>query len=212
MKITWAPNPLRTTIELDEHEKRWFRERLRSLYLENCITSAHFTLSAEWQRNGKTPEESMAEAVRTLDMGFTTCGEERNGETLEKRLDEQLASYLEDLAGEHSGDCTCVPCSCTKCYAENILGIDTIKGLGKHEASKIGVFFKGDGVSIDDVVDRLKDYRPVYTPNPNWPEADWQQHVPRWTEEGRRAHEWLTMYRDKHAHEWGVPSRCAGEE
>jgi hypothetical protein len=209
MNIVWAPNPLLTTIVLDEQEKRFFRERLRSKYLEDRIEGAYFALDPAFRERRKTTlEQAVASAIRELDWEFTTCDEERDGKTIETYLDERLASFLEDLVDRHVGDCTCVPCSCTKCYAENLLGINTLEGLGKHEASKIGWAFDG-GASIEEAVGKLRDYKPVYTPNPNWPEEQWRVHVPRWIEEGLRAHAWLESYRQKHFAD-ATPKRSTG--
>ncbi len=204
MKIVWAPNPLRSVVELDEHDKRWFRERLRSLHLEELISSAHLDLDPkhrEWLASigkGQTLEETATRAFRTLDVGFV-LGEERNGTTLDAALDERLKCHLGALTDEHFGDCVCLPCSCVKCHAESILGIDTVKGLGKHEASKIGWAFKGESdgedVTIDEALSKLKAYRLTYTPSPTWPEDEWQKHVPRWLEEAQRACEWLDAHR-----------------
>jgi hypothetical protein len=115
----------------------------------------------------------------------------------EKAVDELVADYTQELLSKHIGDCTCVPCSCTKCRAESLLEIDTIRGLGKHSSYKIDSAFSG-GVSIDEAVRRLENYQPTYDPNSKWPRSDWEQHVPRWIEEGKRARAWLVAYRDEH--------------
>ncbi len=50
--------------------------------------------------------------------------------------------YLVDaLKNAHCGDCTCIACSCDKCHAEELLGIHTTRGLGKHEASYVEAAF-----------------------------------------------------------------------
>lgn len=67
--------------------------------------------------------------------------------------------YLPYLEGYHMGDCTCVPASCPKCYAESLLGVDTIEGLGKYEAGKIHDVFcphnDFDERTIDEVLEEL---------------------------------------------------------
>lgn len=112
-------------------------------------------------------------------------------------IKKEVADYTQELLSKHIGDCTCVPCSCTKCRAESMLEIDTIRGLGKHSSYKIDSAFSG-GASIDEAIHRLENYQPTYDPNSKWPRSDWEQHVPRWIEEGKRAHAWLVAYRDEH--------------
>lgn len=92
---------------------------------------------------------------------------------------------------EHCGDCTCVPASCEKCFAEEMLSIDTIKGCGKHQLYKIRDAFK-DGVGITDAIARLE----AYEPKAEW--EGWEAHVPRWKAEAKDALKWLCAYRDEH--------------
>jgi len=143
-------------------------------------------------------EERVAAAISRL-----AGDEKRNDQTFDEYVSECLEDAVLELADEHSGDCTCIACSCPKCRAESLLGIDTIDGLGKHEASKIAGAFKDDGadseVPIDEAIMRLRNYRPVFRADRGWTsEADFNQHVPRWIEEGQRAFAWLETYRQKH--------------
>lgn len=207
MRVIWAPNPLRSIVELDDADTLLLRERLKVQELQERITSAYFALDPEHQAwlatirsKERTPEKSLTEALTWLDLDYLLDGAERHGKTLDQALDERLASYVQELASEHSGDCTCVPCSCLKCQAESLLGIDTIAGLGNHEACNIGVVFKANEgeTSIEDALQRLASYRPVWSPDNRYSEEEFQKHVPRWTEEGRRAHAWLDAYRREH--------------
>ena len=201
MNIVWAQNPLLTVVELDEHDRRWFRERLRSLFLEECISSAHLDLDSKWREHLASRglvtslEGSVAAAICSLRYEYSVCGGECGGTTLETVLDDDLDLYVSELKGEHDGDCVCVPCTCSKCYAERVLGIDTLPGLGKHEAHKIRSAFSREGATIDDVVRRLAEFEPVYKHSPTWPEEEWRKSVPRWKEEARRASVWLETYR-----------------
>lgn len=192
MKITWTENPLETRVELDEADKKLLFARLKAEYLEDMIFSAHFELKSE-----KAVDERVANTSRVLDVNYICDDSERNGKTLTQWLDELVADYTQELLSKHIGDCTCVPCSCTKCRAESMLEIDTIRGLGKHSSYKIDSAFSG-GASIDEAIRRLENYQPTYDPNSKWPRSDWEQHVPRWIEEGKRAHAWLVAYRDEH--------------
>lgn len=204
MNIRWAPNPLQTVVELDEADKRLFRQILKTQDFEDRIASAYFDLDPEHQemfarpdRPTKSLDERVKEALYELDLDYILDGKERGGKTFDAYLDDRATWFIQDLAGEHDGDCVCVACSCSKCYAERLLGIDTIEGLGKHEASKIGGYFK-EGANLDEVIQRLRDYVPTYKYNPRWPEEEWKIHVPRWIQEGRRAYEWLEAYRREH--------------
>lgn len=208
MKITYKDNPLATTVELDEGEKRELRLKLKLEYLEERISSAHFDLDPahrEWKQKhlnqAVTIEDSVTAALKSLDTGFLLDGEERNGRTLDSYLDERLGYYVEALREEHEGDCTCIPCSCIKCHAESLVGVDTIAGLGKHPGSKLSGLFqtpKGGGPepTIDEVLEKLRDYKPVKGPGwERYTEEDFQRNVPRWTAEAKHAYDWLLEYK-----------------
>src|SRR6185369_3125953 len=91
----------------------------------------------------QTPEQALDEARRWLNLSYLLDDEPgTNGKTFSESLDQHVSDYVVELAGEHSGDCVCFPCSCVKCHAESLLGVDTIPGLGKHSAYKVGAAFK----------------------------------------------------------------------
>lgn len=106
------------------------------------------------------------------------------------------ADYVAALADEHLGDCVCSPCSCLKCHAEDFLGINTIAGLRKYQASHIRSAFGNDGDrSLDEAIAALANW----TPKP-WKQnrETWESCLPRWREEAAEAHAWLVAYRDRH--------------
>lgn len=108
----------------------------------------------------------------------------------------QFHADLETALSEtHVGDCTCVPCSCTKCHAEHYLGIDTMPGLGKHLAYKVDHAFRGDR-TIDEAIAALANYDPQ-PESPMWDGKRelWDSCLPRWREEAAQAHTWLVAYR-----------------
>lgn len=187
MQIRWAPNPLKTIVELDEADKLLLREKLKTEELEENLCRVSLAKTLE-------------EARQAADFEYICGDKDYGGKSFEVRLDERLAYYITDMLGEHDGDCVCVACSCGKCHAERLLGINTIRGLGKHEATKIGWAFMGDAGerTIDEAIERLRNYRPEYKFIPNWPEEEWRKHVPRWIEEARRALTWLEAYRAIH--------------
>lgn len=206
--IAWAPNPLRTIVSLDEVGRLLLWHRLKIEDLEERIATATFELEAEHRktdREGKerTLAERAAAAVQELNLPYVLDDEEWYGKTLNARIDEQLDRYVASLAEEHVGDCTCVACSCPKCHAEGLLGIDTLGGLGKHAGHKIGLAFRsvsgGPEVPIEEALSRLRDYSPVFVAGNGWrSEEEFKRHVPRWTEEAQRAHAWLDAYRREH--------------
>jgi hypothetical protein len=214
MKITYTPNPLNTIVELDEHEQEIFKLKLKISELEEAMGSASLYLdpkNASWimtRRPDGHTLETLIEKVRKdyLDMDYFYTDEVPSG--LDKRVQELFDHYIEELAGSHGGDCTCFACSCSKCHAEGKLGIDTIKGLGKHSAHKIqGAFSYKDGNvwkerTMDEALELLRTYAPKQTD----PESDkawakvgaFEAHVPRWTAEAKLAYDWLLAYRNEH--------------
>lgn len=111
---------------------------------------------------------------------------------------ELLKEYVKSLTDIHYGDCCCVPMTCSKCMAEYALGIDTLVGLGKHEAYYIFCEFGSfvdehyqDTKTIDQVIDSLskeKDYSDVIDPR-------LVPHIPRWKQQRKNAHDWLVRYK-----------------
>ncbi len=199
MRIVWAENPLNTRVELDGPDLKLLKEKLKSERLEDCLVSASFDLSSDaLSRNkDKTAEERIAMAVQTLDADYLLDEAKRGGKTFSERLDESVVSYVQDLLDPHCGDCTCVAYSCSKCHAEGLLGVDTTKGLGKHPATKINAAFK-EGGDIEGAIRWLSTYQPTHDPKSNWAHEEWAVHVPRWVEEGKRAHAWLVAYKAEH--------------
>jgi len=195
MKILWNQNPLATVIELDDADKRLLRLRIEVADLRERIGMAHFDLNPpdrEWHNKHvkeRTLEEAVDAALKVLDLEYVT----------DEKLDEWLADYVKDLAGEHSGDCTCVACSCSKCRAEDLVGVNTTKGLGKHPGSHVsGAFKPKDGrvPSLQEAIEHLREPKFVNT----WthrPE-DFDQYIPRWTAEAKQACEWLVAYQREH--------------
>ncbi len=112
---------------------------------------------------------------------------------------EEVQNYIHYLNTQHMGDCTCVPCSCMRCHAEEMLGINTIKGLGKHQASKVlGAFGKDGNRTIDEAIASL-DVTPEYNKSPTWPDSlDYNIHIPRWESERKSAAALLRTYKEEH--------------
>lgn len=193
MKITYTPNPLMTIVQPTELEIEQMRYKILYEDMMDMLFTVHYELGRE------NPDMDRIKSTVHPDYYLN----EEDGKTKqEEHVQELLEYYIQELQGTHDGDCTCVPCSCSKCYAEGLLNIDTIKGLGKNEAHKVKAAFSRYNpetkqhdlpeVSLDDALEKLRTYKP---------KADWvgyESYIPRWTEEAKRAYEWLLAYKQEH--------------
>lgn len=205
MKITYTQNPLKTIVELDEHEKRELWHRIRFEQMLDMLFSVHFELTCR----GDTPPD-LERIKKEVDPDYYLNDAEGTPDKtrLDARCDALLEHYLEELQGSHAGDCTCFAMSCSKCHAESVLGIDTIKGLGKHPGHKImSAFSRGRDPAddtrwlpdrtLDEAIEQLRNYDPK--PTSVWSSVEaFYSNVPRWKAEAKSALEWLEAYRDQH--------------
>lgn len=193
MKITYNKNPLWTTIELDENEKKelWYKIKIKEM--EELLFEAYFHL-----KEGKYYD--LQRAREAVEPDYYMTGDEGDENKIDKRCDEMLNYYLAELQSNHVGDCTCVPCSCGKCHAEDILGINTIQELGKHSAYKIDAAFgKHNERTIDEALESLSNYRPIKGEAwAKYSQDDFDKHIPRWIAEAKKAYDWLVAYKSKH--------------
>lgn len=189
MKITYNKNPLWTTVELDENEKKelWYKIKIKEM--EELLFEASFNL-----RDGK--HYNLEQARKAVDPEYYMT-EEGDENKIDKRCDEMLNYYLSELQSNHVGDCTCVACSCLKCHAEELIGIDTTKGLGKHSAYKIqSAFGIKNERTIDEALEYLKQYNPTKGAGwENFSQEDFDKYIPRWKTEANAAYEWLLNYK-----------------
>ena len=214
MRIVYAENPLKTRIELDDADRRAFCVRLKLDELEDAVSSARMVLDrGQWpwlaKLQGKvgplTAEEAVDLARDRLDFSEPA---RYDGKSFDDYVLDRAVDLFQDLLGEHCGDCTCVPASCPKCYAEGLLGIDTIAGLGKHGGSKISSVFRsrvpgGPEPTLDEAIEALRVYYPVST-IPSWTGEDFDRHIPRWIDDARRARAWLMDYKATKLNSGGV--------
>jgi len=194
MNITYNVNPLNTTIELDEMETEIFRLKIKINELQDIAFDGYY-----YSRPGHVDLGTLRKYV---DPKYFLNEDVDGGKSkLDQRVDDLLAYYIDDLKDSHCGDCTCIPCSCGKCMAEQLLGIDTIPRLGKHEASKINsAFNKSDG-TIEGALEHLRTYNPgpyVDKGNPHWSKEKHDYWAPQWIAQAERAHRWLLEYRERH--------------
>ena len=209
MKITYTPNPLDTTIELDELEIERFRLKIKIKELEDLMYGAYFELAYRSKDMGSlkalSQNEIIEAAKKSLDPDYWL--EDEEGRTdhskLDSRVDRLLKHYLEELSGSHVGDCTCVPMSCSKCHAESVLGVDTLAPFpGKHSMYYIASVFSRwnpetqehdrPEVSLDEAIEKLRTLKPTAS----W--SGWEAHADRWAKEVKIAYEYLLQYRNKH--------------
>lgn len=202
MKITYAENPLLTKVELDEHDRQVFWLKIKIEQLQDKLFSTNFHLTEgkkffnlEQARRESAPEQYIKE-------------DDQEKTPLDKRVDELLAYYIEELLGTHVGDCTCVACSCCKCHAESILGIDTLKPYpGKHELSYIDSAFSyienGETKtrSLNDAIIYLRDHKISHAKPESWKRStqeEYESYILCWEAQQARAYEYLKNYAKEH--------------
>lgn len=191
MKITYNENPLKTTVELDDHDKQVFWLKIKIEELQDRLFDVHFNLQ---------PDD-----YYDLDRARTYCDpvnyiQEDDAEkvAVDKRVDRLLESFTKELMGEHCGDCTRVACSCLKCRAEDILGVNTLAGLG--ELSQIGGAF-GKGRGLVDALAYLKDHKISREKPAGWTRStqeEYEKYIPGWEAQQTRAYEYLRAYAEEH--------------
>jgi hypothetical protein len=127
MKITYTPNPLETKVELEDHEKELLRLKIKIEIYEDMLFDAHYVLKHSIHDRGPlkavTLDEAVAEAIKQLNPD-KWCTDETS--PVDAHVEKLLRHYLEELKSSHHGDCTSFPASCSKCLAEEKLGINTL--------------------------------------------------------------------------------------
>lgn len=195
MKITYNKNPLLTTVELDETDKTLLWHKIKINELEERVSDAAFCLT-----EGKYFD--IERARKAVDTDYYWADKDNEKSEIDKRCDTLLAHFIEELNSTHVGDCICVACSCSKCHAESILGIDTIAGLGKHEANYIdGAFGADNQRSIEEAIEILSKFEinPQDYQTEGWLKmGGYEQFVPRWKQQKANAHAWLVNYKNQH--------------
>lgn len=188
MKIDWNQNPFLTTVELDERDK----ERILIVYQNeeytNILCDLDMELNGKYNRPALTDLELIKEKIGSW------------GEICNLSVDsEEIKNYISYLDTTHMGDCICVPCSCMRCFVEAMLGINTLRGLGKHEANNVlGAFGKDEKKTIDEAITTLEADKEYIKPD-TWPDSvGYEVHIPRWESERKRAIEWLKKYKEEH--------------
>lgn len=188
MKINWNQNPFWTSVEIDDRDKQMLLLAIQNEQYTEILCSLNLDLNGKYNRPALTDLEAIKKEVGKW------------GEICNLDVDsEEVQNYISYLDTGHMGDCTCVPCSCMRCQVEEMLGINTIKGLGKHQASKVqGAFGKDGSRTIDEAIASL-DATPEYKRSPTWPDSvGYDIHIPRWESERKSAAAWLRRYKEEH--------------
>jgi hypothetical protein len=188
MKINWNENPLNSTVEIDDSDREKILLYIQNESYSDILCDLNLWLNREIRKEDEPTIEKIQEKIRPW------------GEICNMDIShEEVKAYEEYLQMSHGGDCTCWPMTCVKCLAEDALGISTIKGLGKHSASKImGAF--GENGTIDQAIERLEQ-KPSYQKTEAWKsftQEDYEKHIPRWENEREAAIKWLKAYKEKH--------------
>jgi hypothetical protein len=140
MQIIYNQNPLATQIILDDHEKKELLYKIQIEHLKDLLFDAHFFLDKDLERT--------KEALDPKNYYDDNC-------EFEKSCQHIFDYCIEELNREHAGDCTAIACSCSKCYVEQLLEIDTIKSMTKSTGSIIqGAFKKNE--TIEDALNYLQ--------------------------------------------------------
>jgi hypothetical protein len=189
MNITYTPNPLNSRVDLNESERKELLYKIKLEQLKETIGYAAFLLAEKTEKTQENIQRAAQELVQLNDSFYN-----QEGETPENPFDNHcqqlLEAYVLALKEPHCGDCTCVPCSCIKCYVEDLLGICTIPGLGKHEACKIASL--PNNATADQIITELINYDPHK--KCTWGNTD-AQLAARWKQEAENALAWMLNYR-----------------
>lgn len=198
MKFEWNVNPLATKVFLDDADRKYLRLAIRFDAAQDSISYRDLRDTA------KTPEDAERYAKYIKGYDDITYDEDH----VSAKIDESVAMYEEELLSSHCGDCVCFCCSCIKCHAESYLGIDTIKGLGQHPASKLESCFTDTSTKPWSYVERTAEdvINILSTPmkrekNEHWKnhtQEEYEKHIPRWEADRERALIWYKKYVEEH--------------
>lgn len=191
MKINWNQNPFLTSVEIDERDEQMILVAIQNEKYTSLLCNLDMELDGKFNWPALT---DLDEIKRQVDRWSAICNLEIDSE--------EVQMYIYGLSTPHMGDCTCVPCSCIRCQVEEMLGINTLQGLGKHQAYKVqGAFGKEGSKSIDEAINSLN--KPYTIENRSdsyrdYSEEDYNNLLVRWNSERESAIRWLQQYRERH--------------
>jgi len=143
VQVFLTNNPLNARIELSESAKREIALMITLNEMFDDVYSAHFDLLPQHNmqsisegdnpvlRDNYNISKAKDSLLRVIDKWY---GKDGDGDGWEGDLssadrclqDKRVQMWLEEINTEHSGDCTAIACSCTRCHMEGILGINTL--------------------------------------------------------------------------------------
>jgi len=190
MKITYTENPLRSIVELDETDQTIFRLKIKIEELQDRLGDINFHLT----------EDKYLDLDRAKK--YSSYEDLEEGGAVDQRVEKLLKRYVEELKGQHSGDCTCIPCSCIKCRAESLLGIDTLKPYpGKHSLRYIdSAFGKNNEKTLLEAIEYLKNYKVDLVKPESWDrttQEEYESYIPGWEASAKKAYEYLKSYAEE---------------
>jgi hypothetical protein len=189
MKINWHENPLRSTVEIDDQVRNMILLGIQNDEYTDLLYDIQCGLKSDTLFNN-------ADELLVL-QEKSSRWEEICNITVDS---DRVYSLIAGLSESHAGDCVCFSCSCIKCCAEEILGVNTIMGLGGHQANQIMGAFSGGDTPIDQAILKLATDR-EYTKTPlwdKWTQEEYDKLVVRWKSEQKSALEWLIKYKKEH--------------
>jgi hypothetical protein len=188
MKINWNTNPFLTTVELDERDKQMILTAYQNEEYTNILCDLNMRLNGDFS---DPPLTDIEEIKKIAGKWGAICNLE-----IDSPIIQDYISYINDT---HGGDCVCWPCTCIRCLVEDMLGINTLEGLGKHQAAKVlGSFGKEGNKTIDEAIASLEK-TPEYKKPDTWPDqVGYDTHIPRWESERESAIKWLKVYKKEH--------------
>ena len=176
MRIIYTQNPLKCKVDLSEADLVSMRAKLKLEEVYNAVFDAYY----------KADElDKVKPALEDL-----INSEDDPESKINKRVEQLMSYYVDELTEgyEHSGDCTKVCCSCTKCAAEDALGVNTTQGLkGLHYIA--GAF--GKDSTLDEAIEELSKEAEY---NEEWHKP----HIERWTKERKAALDSLIWYKEEY--------------
>lgn len=146
MKIIYTQNPLACEFHLDEHEQKLFRAKVQLEDYSDSLSEVTFILEQD------PIDIARLKSICTWEGLF---GEERDEE-----LDRRAKIFEQEFLSEHCGDCTCVPASCSKCYALELIDgfkLDPTWKIGKHTGYILSHLFRKEEIdTCDKAIAHLK--------------------------------------------------------
>lgn len=182
MKINWHEHPFLTTVELDDRDKEYLLLSYQRDEYEDILFDIEIHIDDERDIN---------DIKKVLSRYADICNLVVDSEKIQYLIDE--------LNYPHMGDCTCDSISCIRCRVEDLVGIDTLKGLGPHAARKVkAAYGENANRTIDEAIECLEKV-PHYERPDTWPkDLRYDAYIPQWENDRQSALKWLKQYKQEH--------------